>query len=133
MIGLLALQGLATTSCSDWLNLMPNDGVPLDEFWKTKEDVRSVVNGAYLSMTASALVQRLFLYGEWRADMITTGRRTHSSIVSVFNGEISIDNSFLDWASFYTTINICNTILKFAPAAQANDPTFSETQLKEYE
>ncbi len=133
MVGLLALQGLATTSCSDWLNLMPNDGVPLDEFWKTKEDVRSVVNGAYLSMTESALVQRLFLYGEWRADMITTGRRTNSSIVSVYNGEISIDNSFLDWASFYTTINICNTILKFAPAAQANDPTFSEEQLKEYE
>lgn len=48
MIGLLALQGMTTTSCSDWLNLMPNDGVPLDEFWKTKEDVRSVVNGAYL-------------------------------------------------------------------------------------
>lgn len=133
MIGLLALQGMATTSCSDWLNLMPNDGVPLDEFWKTKEDVRSVVNGAYLSMTATELVQRLFLYGEWRADMITTGRRTNSSMVSVFNGEISIDNTYLDWASFYQTINICNTILKFAPTAQANDPTFSEAQLKEYE
>lgn len=133
MIGLLALQGMTTTSCSDWLNLMPNDGVPLDEFWKTKEDVRSVVNGAYLSMTANELVQRLFLYGEWRADMITTGRRTNSSIVSVFNGEISIDNTYLDWASFYQTINICNTILKFAPTAQANDPTFSEAQLKEYE
>lgn len=36
----LALQGLTITSCSDWLDLMPNDGVPLDEFWKTKEDVR---------------------------------------------------------------------------------------------
>lgn len=126
MIGLLALQGMTTTSCSDWLNLMPNDGVPLDEFWKTKEDVRSVVNGAYLSMTANELVQRLFLYGEWRADMITTGRRTNSSIVSVFNGEISIDNTYLDWASFYQTINICNTILKFAPTAQANDPTFQK-------
>ena len=106
MIGLLSLQGMTTTSCSDWLNLMPNDGVPLDEFWKPKEDVRSVVNGAYLSMTASALVQRLFLYGEWRADMITTGRRTNSSMVSVFNGEISIDNTYLDWASFYQTINL---------------------------
>ena len=27
----LALQGLTITSCSDWLDLMPNDGVPLDE------------------------------------------------------------------------------------------------------
>ena len=60
----LALQGLTITSCSDWLDLMPNDGVPLDEFWKTKEDVRSVLNGAYLSMASSAMVQRLFLYGE---------------------------------------------------------------------
>ena len=133
MIGLLAMHGLATTSCSDWLNLMPSDGVPLDEFWKTKEDVRSVVNGAYLSMTSTALVQRLFLYGEWRADMITSGKRTNSNVESVFNGEISVDNSLLDWASFYETINICNTILKFAPVAKANDPTFSEVQLKEYE
>lgn len=128
-----ALQGLITTSCSDWLNLMPSDGVPLNEFWKTKEDVRSVVNGAYLSMTSSAMVQRLFLYGEWRADMITSGKRPNSNVVSVFNGEISIDNSFLDWASFYETINICNTILKFAPQAQANDPSFSQVTLKEYE
>lgn len=113
----LALQGLTITSCSDWLDLMPNDGVPLDEFWKTKEDVRSVLNGAYLSMASSAMVQRLFLYGEWRADMITSGKRTNSNVVSVFNGEISIDNSLLDWASFYETINICNTILEFAPTA----------------
>ena len=77
----LALQGLTITSCSDWLDLMPNDGVPLDEFWKTKEDVRSVLNGAYLSMASSAMVQRLFLYGEWRADMITSGKRTNSNVL----------------------------------------------------
>ena len=130
---LLAAQGLTITSCSEWLNLMPNDGVPLDEFWKTKEDVRSVINGAYLSMTSSALVQRLFLYGEWRADMITTGKRTNSNVESVYSGEISIDNSLLDWASFYETINICNTVLKFAPVAKANDASFSEVTLKEYE
>lgn len=133
IIALLAVQWLIITSCSDWLDLMPYDGVPSDEYWKTKEDVRAVVNGAYLSMTSSDIIQRIFLYGEWRADMVTNGKRSNSHITSVFNGEISSDNTFLDWASFYKTINICNTILKYAPMAQANDPSFSSTLLKEYE
>lgn len=127
------MQWLIITSCSDWLDLTPYDGVPSGEYWKTKEDVRAVVNGAYLSMTSSDIVQRMFLYGEWRADMIADGRRPNSNITGVFNGEISPENSYLNWASFYKTINICNTVLKYAPIAQANDLSFSETLLKEYE
>ncbi|MFV0327722.1 MAG: RagB/SusD family nutrient uptake outer membrane protein [Bacteroides xylanisolvens] len=133
IIALLAIQWMTVTSCSDWLDLMPYDGVPSDEYWKTKEDVRAVVNGAYLSMTTADIVQRMFLYGEWRADMVGDGKRPNSNVTGVFNGEISPENTFLDWSSFYNTINICNTILKYAPVAQANDPSFSETQLKEYE
>lgn len=133
IILLLAMQWLTFTSCNDWLNLMPSDGVPVNEYWKTKEEVRAVVTGAYLSMTSSDLIQRMFLYGEWRADMITDGRRPSSSITSVNKGEIAVDNKFLDWASFYQTINICNTILHFAPQVLERDPSFTETQLKEYE
>lgn len=133
IVALLAVQWLIITSCSDWLDLTPYDGVPSGEYWKTKEDVRAVVNGAYISMTNSDIVQRMFLYGEWRADMITDGRKPNSNITGVFNGEISPENSYLNWASFYKTINICNTVLKYAPLAQANDPSFSETLLKEYE
>ncbi|HJD76522.1 MAG TPA: RagB/SusD family nutrient uptake outer membrane protein [Bacteroides reticulotermitis] len=131
---MLVLQGVISTSCNEWLNLEPNDGVPRDKYWKTKEDVNSAVVGAYISMTNSDLMTRMFLYGEWRADMVTySPTYINSNIEDVVNGEISADNSFLNWASFYTTINLCNTILKYAPQAQANDKSFSATLLKEYE
>lgn len=131
---LVALQSLVLASCNDWLDLEPGDGVPRNEFWKTKEDVNSAVIGAYISMTNSALVQRLFLYGEWRADMIqSSARKTNANIEDVFNGEISAENSFVDWAAFYNTINLCNTILEYAPKAQANDKSFSDMLLKQYQ
>jgi len=137
IIVLLTLQGVIMSSCSDWLDLEPTDGVPGSKYWKTKEDVKSAITGAYLSMTESGLTQRLFLYGEWRADMVqlrsgASAADEIADVTSVFDGEISVENSFLDWASFYKTINLCNTILKYAPEAQANDNSFSEDLLDEY-
>lgn len=121
-------------SCSDWLNLKPYDGVPRDEYWKTKEDVNSAVVGAYISLTNSDLITRMFLYGEWRADLIQSNtRKKNAEVQSVVDGEISSDNSFLNWYRFYQTINACNTVLKYAPDAQKNDPSFTPASLKEYE
>lgn len=131
------MQGLMMSSCSDWLNLEPTDGVPGSKYWKTKEDVSSAITGIYLSMTESGFTQRLFLYGEWRADMVqlrsgASAADEIADVVSVFDGEISVENSFLDWAAFYKTINLCNTVLENAPKAQANDNSFSQDLLNQY-
>ncbi|KAA6342170.1 hypothetical protein EZS27_010068 [termite gut metagenome] len=120
-------------SCSDWLNLEPVDGVPRQNYWKTKEDVNSAVTGIYASLLNSNLVTRMFLYGEWRADMIQSSTRKNSDVQYVIDGEISAENSFCNWSSFYNTINICNTVLKYAPEAYANDESFTEKMLREYE
>ena len=131
---ILVVSLILCNSCSDWLDLKPYDGVPRDDYWKTKEDVKAAVTGAYISLTNSDLTTRLFLYGEWRADLIQSNtRRKNANVQSVIDGEISSENPFLDWLSFYKTINACNTILKFAPQAQKNDPSFTSTLLKEYE
>lgn len=125
---------LICSSCTDWLGLSPTDGVPRDDYWKTKEDVNAVVVGAYSSLLNGNLVARMFLYGEWRADMITNGARyTNAYVMRAIEGELAEDNTFCDWSSFYNTINVCNTILKYAPNAQANDASFTDKQLKEYE
>ena len=130
----LLAQICTLTSCVDWLDLKPTDGVPREEYWKTKEDVNSALVGAYLSMTDGNLITRMFLYGEWRADMIQSStRRKNANVQSVIEGEISAENSLLDWYPFYRTINLCNTLLKYAPQAQSNDPSFSPKLLKEYE
>ena len=120
------------SSCSDWLNLKPEDGVIKEEFWKTKEQVNSSVIGCYSSLL-NGPVEKMFLWGELRADMVDNGISPINIYTEVIDGEISASNSVVNWASIYTTINNCNTLLKFAPTVQAIDGTFSDKLLKQYE
>jgi len=120
------------SSCSDWLNLKPEDGVTVDEFWQTKEQVNSAVIGCYASLL-NGPVEKMFLWGELRADMVENGIFPINNYSEVIDGEISASNSVVNWASIYTTINNCNTLLKYAPTVQAIDGTFTNKQLKQYE
>lgn len=130
----LFLLLFVTTGCSDWLTLKPTDGVPRQEYWNTKEDVASFMTGIYSSMVSSDVVTKMFLWGEWRADMVTySPRRIDYNIFLAMQGEISAENKYCSWASFYKTINQCNTLLQFAKEAQKNDPSFTPKMLKEYE
>jgi len=47
-IALLFLIPMLISSCEDWLELVPPDGLVRDEYWKTKEDVEASLMGAYL-------------------------------------------------------------------------------------
>ncbi|MDD5184224.1 MAG: RagB/SusD family nutrient uptake outer membrane protein [Paludibacter sp.] len=133
-IGLLLAVFIASllTSCSDWLTLAPEDGVTRQEFWQTKEQVNSAVIGCYASLLDGP-VEKMFLWGELRGDMLTNGVLPNYNYTQVLDGEISSANSVVDWGPLYTTINNCNTVLKFAPTVSAIDGTFTEKQLKEYE
>jgi hypothetical protein len=130
----LLTQFCILSSCDDYLDLKPTDGVPRQDYWKTKEDVASFTTGLYSSMLNGDMVTRMFLWGESRADMIQSGnRKIDANIQRIIEGEISSDNKYCSWAPFYKTINQCNTLLKYAPDAQANDPSFSQKALKEYQ
>jgi SusD family. len=120
------------SSCSDWLNLKPEDGVIREEFWKTKEQVNSAVIGCYASLL-NGPVEKMFLWGELRADMVENGVIPTNNYTEIIDGEISASNPVVNWSSLYTTINNCNTVLKFAPTVQAIDGTFTDKQLKQYE
>ncbi len=120
------------SSCSNWLNLAPEDGVIRQDFWKTKEEVNSAVIGCYSSIL-NGPVQQMFLWGELRADMLDNGVNPINDYTQVIDGEISATNSVVNWSSLYTVINNCNTVLQFAPTVQAQDGTFTDKQLKEYE
>ncbi|MEI7501769.1 MAG: RagB/SusD family nutrient uptake outer membrane protein [Paludibacter sp.] len=120
------------SSCSDWLNLKPEDGVIREEYWKTKEQVNSAVIGCYSSLL-NGPVEKMFLWGELRADMVENGIFPINIYAEVIDGEISSSNSVVNWGSIYTTINNCNTLLKYASTVQDIDGTFTDRQLKAYE
>ncbi|MDD2560331.1 MAG: RagB/SusD family nutrient uptake outer membrane protein [Bacteroidales bacterium] len=128
----LPLLLISWVSCSDWLNLLPEDSVPKQAYWKSKEDVASAMRGIYSSMLSSDLSSKIWLWGEIRADMITNGRSVNAALNLVRQGEISADNSLCNWASFYTTINNCNILLEFAPKAYEQDESFTKQELEAY-
>ncbi|GHV26726.1 membrane protein [Bacteroidia bacterium] len=121
------------SSCTDWLNLAPEDGVVRNKFWKTKEEVNSAVMGCYASLMEDNMMERYFLWGEMRADMVMPSARANSDILALQNGEIVSTNGYTVWSYFYKTINQCNTVLELAPLAREKDMSFSETLLKQYE
>ena len=128
----IATLAACSTSCSNWLNLAPEDGVIREEFWQTKEHVNSAVIGCY-SALQNGPTEKMFLWGELRADMIDNGLITKYDFSQIIDGEISSSNSVVSWSSFYAVINNCNTVLKFAPDVQKTDGTFTDKMLKEYE
>ena len=130
-IGLIFLIALLISSCNDWLELVPPDGLVRDEYWKSKEDVQASLMGAYQKFAKLDLT--LFLMGELRGDLIVDDVNTNSDYKDIMEANIFPDNSMCNWSQFYSIINYCNSILKYTPIVADNDPTFSDYQLKGFE
>ncbi|WP_443938983.1 RagB/SusD family nutrient uptake outer membrane protein [Pedobacter sp. MW01-1-1] len=130
---------IISSSCNKYLDLEPRDGITKQEYWRTKEDVLAAVAGCYASVLApppgvtdKSLLEYMFMYGELRADMIVAGPGFTNDENDIVNVNITESNPLTKWASFYRTINYCNTVLDFAPDAKAIDPTFTQEALNAY-
>ncbi len=119
------------TSCEDFLDQQPLDGLVLDEYWKNKEEVLSTLGGAYKLF--SELDYILFVHGELRGDMLRpNGTVTPLHERNIMNANINSFQNYARWASFYSVINICNHIITLAPGVQEKDPTFTDFLLQQY-
>jgi len=116
-------------SCSNFLELVPPSGLIRSDFWKTKEDVQSVLMGAYSSF--AGMNGDLFTYGEARGDMVTAPSNWQwSDQYKLMQSNITTTNSLCDWSKFYKVINYCNEVIKNAPEVKKIDGTFNDFQLK---
>ncbi len=141
---LLIAFTLAFAGCKKWLDLKPQDGIVKEEFWKTKEQVKASVTGIYSSMMeyssgsysqssyVPSLAELLFVWGESRADNISTATASSQDDIALVNVNIQSTNVNANWRPFYRTINFCNTVIEKAPEVLANDNTFTQTQLDNY-
>ncbi|WP_140486100.1 RagB/SusD family nutrient uptake outer membrane protein [Flavobacterium sp. GSA192] len=130
---------VSVSSCDNYLDLRPQDGIIRDEFWKTKEDIQAAVIGIYSSMLNSppgvndlTLTQYLFMHGELRGGMVAEGPNVTDDQRDIMNTNVLSSNGLTDWAAFYRTINYCNTVIDLAPAVRAEDPTLTQTQLNHF-
>lgn len=118
------------TSCS--LDLMPLNEVVLENYWTDKNDVESVLNQCYSSMTSSDWMEHALIWGEIRSDNITTGPDVPTGLKNLLKGNLKQTNAACDWAAFYNTINLCNTVCYYAPIVAERDPNLTESDLRNY-
>ena len=85
-IVLVVLIPMLISSCSDWLELVPPDGLVRDEYWKSKEDVEASLMGAYQKF--AKLDATLFLMGELRGDLIISDINTPPDYRDVMEANI---------------------------------------------
>ncbi len=128
---LLALVGMVFGSCSDWLTTEPESGLIVRDFWQSKEDVNSAAIAIYQSMQDD-VTKNMFLWGELRGDMLIDMERCPISYLLILQGEIKPDNGVTRWGAFYSTINLCNTLIEFAPNVLSIDASFDQEQLNAY-
>lgn len=124
-----------TTSCDEWLDLKPENEIILEDFWKTKTDVESVLAACYKSFSERSVIERMVVWGELRSDNMIEGRDIpgNSSMYpmhQILEGNLTANNSYADWSSFYSIINTCNVLLHYAPGVVEIDENFSRKDLE---
>ena len=123
---------LLATSCSDFLEITPQEIIVLDKFWNEEKDVENVVAGCYSAMQSQTVVERMMTWGEFRSDNVVggTGIENETDLANVFKENINASNSFCKWGEFYNIINRCNTVLYYAPLVAEKDPGYTQSELK---
>ncbi len=124
---------IGATSCSDWLDVRPEGEILLPEFWQTESDVQSVMAACYRGMIKNEYITRIFAYGEMRSDNVVEGESSGETVNDVLLQEIEPTHEYTKWSCFYDVINMCNTLLYYAPMAQTRDENFTIASLHSME
>ncbi len=123
---MLPLGGLGGfTSCVDTI-ILPDDKTVEEDFWQTKAQVQSMVNGAYTAM-ASDSVQRKLIIWQCRSDELNVNTSLSISELNQFDSNnLQTDNKNNSWGALYTVINICNLVLSKSADVMDIDPNYLE-------
>ena len=120
------------TSCSDFLEIKPQREIILEEFWNEKADVDAIVAGCYSGLQEEAVIKRMMVWGEFRSDNIGPGSNVQSdgNLEKILKENIDAKNTYTDWSSFYSVINRCNTVIKYAPGVAEIDRAYTASELQ---
>ena len=131
LAGFMGLMGLMGTGCSDFLEIEPLNEIILEKFWTEKADVEGIIAGCYSGLQSDAVVKRMMIWGEFRSENIGVGQNIDrdADLEKVLKENINAKNGYTKWDAFYSIINRCNTVLKYAPAVAANDPAYTQSEL----
>lgn len=124
------LLPVTMTSCLDTI-ILPEDKTVDEDFWKSKGDVSSMVNGAYAQMVSEDVITKLIVWGGYRSDEYIRSKTLTGSIPDALEEmetvNMQVTNTFASWSGIYSVINRCNIVLQRAEAVMAEDPSYTES------
>ncbi len=131
LMGLVGLVGLTQISCSDFLEIKPQNEIIMEQFWTEKADVEDIVAGCYSGMQSTGIIKRMMVWGEFRSDNIGIGQNINNDgdLEKILKENIDAKNNYCKWEEFYSIINRCNTVIKYAPDVAAKDPAYTQSEL----
>ncbi len=120
------------SSCSDFLEIEPQNEVLFENFWNEKADVDAMVAGCYARMQDDDVLSRMLIWGEFRSDNVVAGTNIENNLNlnNVMLENLRASNDYSTWGPLYAVINRCNTIIKYAPMVAERDLSFSDSELK---
>ncbi len=94
-------------SCSAFFEVEPYHAVVEDDFYGSQEDLNASALGMYVPLSKD--VHKFLLWGDARADMVTTGQLEPAPYVNEFViNNVSVQNPYADYSNIYQTIARCN-------------------------
>lgn len=132
VFAIVLMATLMMNSCDSWLELYPEGQTLLEDYWKSADDIESVLATCYLSMMEANYLQRAVVWGELRSDNMEKGQKASAEQLDILDVNLQATNSYCDWAAFYQTINYCNTVIHYAPQVMEEDKNLSASMMESY-
>lgn len=133
MVAAVAPLGVgALSSCSDFLEVDPQNVITLEQFWNEESDVKNIIAGCYSQMQSYGMLSRMMIWGEYRSENVINNGIINDdiSLERVLKENIMANNAYTDWTEFYKIINDCNTVIEYAPGVAEKDPSYTQSDLK---
>ena len=130
VLAAIAVVSALTTSCTDYLTIIPPDVVVQENFWHTKDEVNGMLAASYIKLISTDAIQKAIVWGELRSDNMTYPASYDRDIKYIVEASILDENRFCSWGVFYQAINNANLVIEYAPLVIDRDPDFSEGDLQ---
>lgn len=127
-VGLIFTASLLCGSCSDWLDILPKNEQVTEDFWKSKEDVESVLASGYMYLRNA--VPYLIDWGELRGGSVYTSIDLNKQKLQDF--QLTSSHKLCSWAIFYQILNMANSVIKYAPEVQQIDETYLDAYMNSH-
>lgn len=116
---LILILTVSFSSCSGWLDLLPNNEQVTDDYWKSKEDVESVLSSGYFYMKNA--VPTMISWGEVRGGTLYSNESKDNELQNFI---LTANSSICKYENIYKIINMANSVIKYAPGVMSEDDTY---------